>query len=185
MSLLALVLACAAPSRGPDAAPGAIPPDEEPAVATTPSPDQVVRAAAAERLGVAPETLRVQPLYLDGQAPYYRVRAADTKPRSDGVMPGVSFVVLDGVARSGAEGYEAVRAATDDPETLAAAWLYLYRGGAEEILGYANDGLPRPARGDDGLIRFVYADARGQRIDVALNAQVSPPEATVAPRPRP
>ena len=149
------------------------------------APDQVVRAAAAQRFGVPPESLRVQPLYLDSLAPFYRVIKPGAKPRSDGVMPGVSYVVLDGAALSGAEGYAAVIALTDDAETLAGAWLYLHRGGAEEILGYAGDGLPRPSRGEDGQLRFVYADARGQHIDVVLNTQTNPPEASTTPRPKP
>lgn len=149
------------------------------------APDQVVRAAAAQSFGVSPESLRVQPLYLDSLAPFYRVIKPGAKPRSDGVMPGVSYVVLDGAALSGAEGYAAVMALTDDAETLAGAWLYLHRGGAEEILGYAGDGLPRPSRGEDGQLRFVYADARGQHIDVVLNTQTNPPEATTTPRPKP
>ncbi|MBK9371416.1 MAG: hypothetical protein IPN01_34835 [Deltaproteobacteria bacterium] len=149
------------------------------------APDQVVRAAAAQSFGVPPESLRVQPLYLDSLAPFYRVIKPGAKPRSDGVMPGVSYVVLDGAALSGAEGYAAVMALTDDAETLAGAWLYLHRGGAEEILGYAGDGLPRPSRGEDGQLRFVYADARGQHIDVVLNTQTNPPEATTTPRPKP
>ncbi|MBK9645490.1 MAG: hypothetical protein IPO67_10140 [Deltaproteobacteria bacterium] len=149
------------------------------------APDQVVRAAAAQSFGVPPESLRVQPLYLDSLAPFYRVIKPGAKPRSDGVMPGVSYVVLDGAALSGAEGYAAVIALTDDAETLAGAWLYLHRGGAEEILGYAGDGLPRPSRGEDGQLRFVYADARGQHIDVVLNTQTNPPEATTTPRPKP
>ncbi|MEY3211305.1 MAG: hypothetical protein RIT28_1786, partial [Pseudomonadota bacterium] len=133
MSLLLLGLACAAPSREVDAAasssvitsaPTQTP--EELAMA----PDMVVRAAAAERLGASPETLRVQPLYLDGHAPFYRVITPGAKPRSDGVMPGVSYVVLDHKALSGPEGYAAVLAVTDDAETLAGAWLYLHRGGA-------------------------------------------------------
>ena len=149
------------------------------------APDQVVRAAAAQSFGVSPESLRVQPLYLDSLAPFYRVIKPGAKPRSDGVMPGVSYVVLDGAALSGAEGYAAVMALTDDAETLAGAWLYLHRGGAEEILGYAGDGLPRPRRGEDGQLRFVYADARGQHIDVVLNTQTTPPEASTTPRPKP
>lgn len=183
MSLLLLTLACAAttPEGGGPALGNPTQSAEEPRM----SPESLVRAAAAQALGVAPEAVKVQPLYLDGVAPYFRVPNPGARPRSDGVTPGVSYVVVSGAARSGADGYAAVVASTDDAQTLAAAWLYLHRGGAEEILGYANDGLPRPSRGDDGLIRFVYADARGQRIDVTLNAAVSPPEATTAPRPRP
>lgn len=185
--LLLLGLACATPSRevdGTASAPTASAPTQSPEDLSM-SPESVVRAAAAQSLGAPPESLRVQPLYLDGLAPFYRVIQPGARPRSDGVMPGVSYVVLDGAALSGAEGYAAVLALTDDAETLAGAWLYLHRGGAEEILGYAGDGLPRPSRGDDGQIRFVYANARGQHIDVVLNTKLSPPEATTTPRVKP
>lgn len=189
MSLLLLGLACAAPhgelGGAPSAASATTSAQTQTAEELNMDPESVVRAAAAHRLQAPPETLRVQPLYLDSLAPFYRVIQPGAKPRSDGVMPGVSYVVLEGAALSGAEGFAALLALTEDAETLAAAWLYLHRGGAEEILGYAGDGLPRPTRGEDGLIRFVIADARGQRIDVVLNPWTSPPEASSTPRPKP
>jgi hypothetical protein len=179
------LLACAAPHSEVGAVSSTASAPTQSSEELVMAPDQVVRAAAAQSFGVPPESLRVQPLYLDSLAPFYRVIKPGAKPRSDGVMPGVSYVVLDGAALSGAEGYAAVMALTDDAETLAGAWLYLHRGGAEEILGYAGDGLPRPSRGEDGQLRFVYADARGQHIDVVLNTQTNPPEASTTPRPKP
>ncbi|TVQ88549.1 MAG: hypothetical protein EA397_16915 [Deltaproteobacteria bacterium] len=144
------------PTASPEAepAPGA-PAHTEPSMSASPTPSEIAQAWAAERYGAQATVGRIGTA--TGSTAYV-VRVGEPGSRPTTEQP---IVVHDGDVLVGKSGWTTFLKAVgrDDPSRLAAGWLVLYKGDAQEPFGskhlYRRESLPDPAWEGDHLVALI------------------------------